>query len=150
MSLADPAKDVTAERAIKRAHAYSSKSGPQDSKRLKRADVGPASSLESILSSSVQSSQLLQQLVSQQQQAKARDWPEQLLATNDSRTVEQCDPRAALRRGVFEAEAGRQAPAQQQSNSVLMNLLVSGCDVSAGYVCLTKQGPRSSKGIASK
>lgn len=36
----------------------------------------------------------------------------------------------------------------QQSNSVLMNLLVSGCDVSAGYVCLTK--PKPSKGITSK
>lgn len=27
---------------------------------------------------------------------------------------------------------------RRQSNSVLMNLLVSGCDVSAGYVCLAK------------
>lgn len=32
-------------------------------------------------------------------------------------------------------------------NSVLMNLLVSGCDVSAGYVCFAK--PKSSKSIAS-
>lgn len=32
-------------------------------------------------------------------------------------------------------------------NSVLMNLLVSGCDVSAGYVCLVK--PKPSKSIAS-
>jgi len=32
------------------------------------------------------------------------------------------------------------------SNSVLMNLLVSGCDVSAGYVCLVKPKP-TAKGI---
>jgi len=33
-------------------------------------------------------------------------------------------------------------------SSVLMNLLVSGCDVSAGYVCFTKPKP-TAKGIAS-
>lgn len=43
---------------------------------------------------------------------------------------------------------GTRSTSSQQSNSVLMNLLVSGCDVSAGYVCLTK--PKPSKGITSK
>lgn len=33
-------------------------------------------------------------------------------------------------------------------NSVLMNLLVSGCDVSAGYVCLVKPKPAKSIGNA--
>lgn len=38
---------------------------------------------------------------------------------------------------------------ERQSNSVLMNLLISGCDVSAGYVCFVK--PKSaSKIIISK
>lgn len=32
---------------------------------------------------------------------------------------------------------------QGASSSVLMNLLVSGCDVSAGYVCFTSQKPKS-------
>lgn len=41
-----------------------------------------------------------------------------------------------------------ESPPQQQSNSVLMNLLVSGCDVSAGYVCLVK--PKPSKSITTK
>lgn len=36
----------------------------------------------------------------------------------------------------------------RQSNSVLMNLLVSGCDVSAGYICLAK--PKPSKSVATK
>lgn len=32
---------------------------------------------------------------------------------------------------------------QGASNSVLMNLLVSGCDVSAGYVCFTSTKPKN-------
>lgn len=45
--------------------------------------------------------------------------------------------------------SGQNQQRKRQSNSVLMNLLVSGCDVSAGYVCLVKQKPIS-KTIASK
>ena len=44
----------------------------------------------------------------------------------------------------------QQQQQQQQSSSVLMNLLVSGCDVSAGYVCLTKTRPSKGGIIASK
>lgn len=36
----------------------------------------------------------------------------------------------------------QQQQQQQASNSVLMNLLVSGCDVSAGYMCLAPMRPR--------
>lgn len=36
----------------------------------------------------------------------------------------------------------KQQPAPASSNSVLMNLLVSGCDVSAGYTCLAPMRPR--------
>lgn len=39
---------------------------------------------------------------------------------------------------------------QQQTNSVLMNLLVSGCDVSAGYVCLAKPKIISKTSITTK
>lgn len=39
----------------------------------------------------------------------------------------------------------RRNPCGTGGNSVLMNLLVSGCDVSAGYVCLVK--PKPAKGI---
>lgn len=35
-------------------------------------------------------------------------------------------------------------PQQSSSNSVLMNLLVSGCDVSAGYVCFVPMRPKKS------
>ena len=49
---------------------------------------------------------------------------------------------------IYGRGSGSRPTSLQQSNSVLMNLLVSGCDVSAGYVCLSKQKP--SKGIASK
>ena len=48
----------------------------------------------------------------------------------------------------FGKRTGSKTTSSQQSNSVLMNLLVSGCDVSAGYVCLAK--PKPSKGISSK
>ncbi len=34
--------------------------------------------------------------------------------------------------------ASKSIPLQQSSNSVLMNLLVSGCDVSAGYTCFPR------------
>lgn len=34
------------------------------------------------------------------------------------------------------------APPPPPANSVLMNLLVSGCDVSAGYICLVQGRPR--------
>lgn len=50
--------------------------------------------------------------------------------------------------GLNKIEAGRKNPScGGASSSVLMNLLVSGCDVSAGYICLTK--PKPAKGIAS-
>jgi len=42
----------------------------------------------------------------------------------------------------------RSCGAGSGGSSVLMNLLVSGCDVSAGYVCFTKPKP-TAKGIAS-
>lgn len=46
-------------------------------------------------------------------------------------------------------DEGEDEQRKRQSHSVLKNLLVSGCDVSAGYVCLVK--PKSiSKGITSK
>lgn len=37
---------------------------------------------------------------------------------------------------------------QGASNSVLMNLLVSGCDVSAGYVCFTSPKPKNATATA--
>ena len=36
-------------------------------------------------------------------------------------------------------------PLQSPSDSVLMNLLVSGCDVSAGYICLTARNSTNRK-----
>lgn len=44
-------------------------------------------------------------------------------------------------------DTNRRNPSCAVGSSVLMNLLVSGCDVSAGYVCLVK--PKPAKGIAS-
>ncbi|EFN75728.1 hypothetical protein EAI_09730 [Harpegnathos saltator] len=49
--------------------------------------------------------------------------------------------------GLNNIDASRRNPTCGVGSSVLMNLLVSGCDVSAGYVCLVK--PKSAKGIAS-
>lgn len=43
-------------------------------------------------------------------------------------------------------EASHSSQRNAPCSSVLMNLLVSGCDVSAGYVCFAK--PKSSKSIA--
>lgn len=178
--LSDTTKDITAdrERTNKRVHAHSKSS--HESKRVKHNDVTTTnnnnnsnlSSLENILSASVQSSQLLQQLVSQQV-PKNRNWPDQLSTQESQRNRSNNANANSLyeesnlcrlndeggglsnpRKNVFENDGGgrptSQRQHQQQSNSVLMNLLVSGCDVSAGYVCLTKQTPRSSKGIASK
>lgn len=56
------------------------------------------------------------------------------------------------RNGSSAAESGADTIGQMPQrnpacNSVLMNLLVSGCDVSAGYVCFAK--PKPSKSIAS-
>ena len=177
--LSDITRDITADRdrPNKRVHAFSAKSvgHHQESKRVKHndggsADAGHLSSLENLLSASVQNSQLLQQLVSQQTPKTAgigRSWTQQQHRDHNgnanslyedsslcnSRSNEEVQGGSNLRRGtVFEDDGGGRTAQrqQQQSNSVLMNLLVSGCDVSAGYVCLTKQNPRSSKGIASK
>lgn len=52
------------------------------------------------------------------------------------------------RNGVEDGDAASQISQRTPPcNSVLMNLLVSGCDVSAGYVCFAK--PKPSKSIAS-
>lgn len=52
------------------------------------------------------------------------------------------------RSGVENGDTIGQIPHRNPAcNSVLMNLLVSGCDVSAGYVCFAK--PKPSKSIAS-
>ncbi|OXU25114.1 hypothetical protein TSAR_001562, partial [Trichomalopsis sarcophagae] len=166
ISLKNTTKDSTAdrERANKRVHAYSKSS--HESKRVKHNDVptsnnnnnnnGNISSFENILSSSVQSSQLLQQLVSQQV-PKNRSWPDQLSTTQESQRTRSnnvngnslyeesnlCrlnDESVGLsnpRKNVFEHDGGgrptsqrqQQQQQQQQSNSVLMNLLVSGCDM---------------------
>ncbi|XP_014205787.1 protein similar-like [Copidosoma floridanum] len=201
------AQDITAERenTNKRVHSYSSKSGVGN-KRVKHADLpnvtscnlnsGKAtrsnlSSLERMLSDPVQSSQLLQQLVSQQV-PKNRNWqdsqqisvgePRNRLHTDDnnrgngtsrsnnfseeshvrrlddkgggndscgigggdatcssstSQRLVDSNPRQVdakgggvnvLRRGPLVSDGVGKSP-QQQSNSVLMNLLVSGCDV---------------------
>ncbi|XP_031785167.1 hypoxia-inducible factor 1-alpha isoform X2 [Nasonia vitripennis] len=163
ISLKNTTKDTTAdrERTNKRVHAYSKSS--HESKRVKHNDVptssnnnnnnGNISSLENILSSSVQSSQLLQQLVSQQV-PKNRSWPDQLSTTQESQRTSSnnvngnnlyeesnlCrlnDESVGLsnpRKNVFEHDGGgrptsQRQQQQQQSNSVLMNLLVSGCDM---------------------
>lgn len=114
--------------------------------------------MEEMLSASVQSSQLLQQLVSQQT-PKGRSWNSSVGVQRNAEVLDDArrrphgiDEEGGVSRRRTRAEeddsgGGPKAP-RQQSNSVLMNLLVSGCDVSAGYVCLAK--PRPSKGIASK
>lgn len=57
-----------------------------------------------------------------------------------------CSGKAATDPEVFNYNKRQQQHQQQQavapSNSVLMNLLVSGCDVSAGYMCLAPIRPR--------
>lgn len=59
--------------------------------------------------------------------------------------------RRCLRRDVLDSTTVQSSTGSHRNppynNSVLMNLLVSGCDVSAGYVCLVK--PKPTKSIAS-
>lgn len=136
-------------------HAYAGSKASANSKRFKQAS-GFEPSVEP---GYVQSSQLLQQLVSQQV-PKVRNWSTEQLADSKNRLINgnAAFKDSSLSRldddggGVLRTDdgGGRTQQQQQQSNSVLMNLLVSGCDVSAGYVCLTKQNLRSSKGLANK
>lgn len=49
--------------------------------------------------------------------------------------------------GLDKIDVNRRNPSCGARSSVLMNLLVSGCDVSAGYICLAK--PKPVKSIAS-
>ncbi|KAJ8674336.1 hypothetical protein QAD02_005598 [Eretmocerus hayati] len=158
----DPA--ITEMRSNKRVHApYNSISNNgrgingNESKRVKHCNsseldpggVGPPSnsfqsSLESLLSGSVQSSQLLQQLVSQQQHqginCKPRNnWNDSTgtVYNNSNRPEDDGGGGSLIRNRSLLAEdigdgkqmfQNQQRQHQQQSNSVLMNLLVSGCD----------------------
>ena len=81
------------------------------------------------------SSQLLQQLIQTNscQQARSRGTQgESMWVLDGGGTTNNSKPQ-------------QKQPLQKQSDSVLMNLLVSGCDVSAGYICLTSRNSSSRK-----
>ena len=122
--------------------------------------IGQEEKLETSAMSSVQqngSQLLLQQLMSRDQiqssaLTEARDATGSRTTRNDgadfSPIIELTDTAAQIledkKKSICNSD-GREngsidsgTRARRQSNSVLMNLLVSGCDVSAGYVCLAK------------
>lgn len=136
---------VKSERSNKRVHCCNgsnTEANQNDNKRIKCASSSSCSSSgeeEVDLNSKgsiARSSQLLQQLMSQQSPVKNRN-------DHTKGNSGSADDVRGSEAGLTQAH-----PQQPQSNSVLMNLLVSGCDVRAGYICLTKQKP--SKSIATQ
>lgn len=110
-------------------------------------------------------SQLLRRLVSQQTVPRSNGYSAESFPVHDRRQNDsrmQDDPEmeddegdgGGAEEGGGDDRCRRSVSASQPSqrnnppcSSVLMNLLVSGCDVSAGYVCFAK--PKPSKSIAS-
>ncbi|XP_011504674.1 PREDICTED: hypoxia-inducible factor 1-alpha [Ceratosolen solmsi marchali] len=148
INLKNTTKNITAdrERTNKRVHTFCNKSN-HEIKRIKHNDSNITnnnnlSSLESILSVSIENSPLLQQLASQQA-TKNRNWQNQVTLDTWSRNGNNIYEDSSLCRIqnlhkiIIEDDGGGKTKShqhqhqlqQQQSNSVLMNLLVSGCDV---------------------
>lgn len=164
------------DRPTKRVHTASSMDTiGNDNKRIKCDESTKRSSLvledhllgkqaSSRKTPSVTDSQLLRRLVSQQHAVlRSNDYSNESFDGRRNKDRMQTEPEvdeAEVDRGGIKGGGGdkcrrkgiengdttskRNPPA---CNSVLMNLLVSGCDVSAGYVCFAK--PKPSKSIAS-
>lgn len=79
---------------------------------------------------------LLQQLMAPTPQQRARTKASKMMEGNGRWTI---DTNGAS--GIC-GSGGNAAFHQQSSNSVLHNLLVSGCDISAGYVCFVPMRPK--------
>lgn len=123
-------------------------------KRIK-CDAGSSSRQTIVLNTLTNASpQLLQQLMAptksqavkqQQQQLKGVNRMAMDVDSNAEATTMMMKVNAkmgATRSSSSGNEIQRAKKQQAPSNSVLMNLLVSGCDVSAGYMCLAPMRPR--------
>lgn len=62
--------------------------------------------------------------------------------TGAKRLIKQEDEPSPKRLKRSQPPSPATTPVTTQSSSVLMNLLVSGCDVDAGYICMVQCKPR--------
>ena len=127
-------------------------SAMSQAKRIKCDNDQPRSASSVVMNTLTSASpQLLQQLMAptkstaakvkvveqQQQQSRKTGNDASMKNNNDSKAQEDQESKKGF---AMLSKKQQQTPAP--SNSVLMNLLVSGCDVSAGYMCLAPMRPR--------